>query len=56
MERMTYNAKEVAEALGVCKSNVYEAIKTKEIRAVKIGKRLVIPKAELERLLNPASE
>jgi len=42
---------EVARALGVSRSTIYKAVKRGEIPVVKIGGRLLVPKAALARLL-----
>lgn len=42
---------EFAKALGVSRDSVHRAIHRGEIRAVRFGRRLLIPKTELERIL-----
>ncbi|WP_051195694.1 helix-turn-helix domain-containing protein [Meiothermus rufus] len=61
MQRLALSVEEVAQALGTHKNTVYRAIWRGELRATKVGKRLVIPRAELERVLghkleNPAEQ
>ena len=51
-ERQTYNVPEVAKIIGVGRNAVYEAAKRGDVRAIQIGKRIVIPRSEVERLLN----
>jgi len=50
-ERQTYNVREAAEVLGVSKNSLYQAVLRKEVPSIRIGKRILIPKAQLERLL-----
>jgi excisionase family DNA binding protein len=42
---------EVARVLRIGRNSAYEAVRRGEIKAVKIGRRLVVPKAAIERLL-----
>ena len=50
-ERLTLTVKETQIILGLSRSLVYQAIETGEIPSVRIGKRILIPKAALYRLL-----
>jgi excisionase family DNA binding protein len=50
-ERLTYDVKSAARLLGLSKNSVYQACLKGEIPHLKIGKRILIPKAQLERLL-----
>lgn len=42
---------EAAELLGIGRSSAYEAARTGQIPTVRIGKRILVPVAALERLL-----
>lgn len=55
-ERLTYSVREAAQALGLSRNSVYQGCLNGQIPHVKIGKRLLIPKAQLERLLLGNSE
>jgi excisionase family DNA binding protein len=55
-ERLTLNVKEAAQALGLSRNSVYQGCIKGEIPHVKVGKRILIPKAQLERLLLGTSE
>ncbi len=56
-QRLAYSVKEAAEALGVSEWKIREAIYQKEIFAVNLGRRLVIPRWALDDLLSkPDSE
>ena len=50
-ERLILTVKETQIILGLSRSLVYQAIETGEIPSVRIGKRILIPKAALYRLL-----
>lgn len=43
---------EAARHLGIGRNQAYEAAKRGEIPSIKIGKRLLVPKVALERMLN----
>jgi excisionase family DNA binding protein len=62
-ERLTFSPQEVCKLLGLSRGSVYEAIRTGQIPSVKIGRRILVPRVALERLLEdrradtaPASE
>jgi len=50
-EKLTLTVAEAAKCLGIGRNSAYEAIAKGEIPVVKIGKRLLVPKAALEKLL-----
>jgi excisionase family DNA binding protein len=50
-ERKTITVPEAARALGICRNKGYEAAKSGQIPTIKIGKRLLVPKAALDRML-----
>jgi len=43
------NVKEVAQLLGVSDSSVYELIAEEDFPSLRIGKRIVVPKEELQK-------
>jgi len=51
-EKLTLTVGEAARCLGIGRNSAYEAIARGEIPAVKIGKRLLVPKAALEKMLS----
>lgn len=51
MERQTLTVEEAAKVLGIGRGTAYEAARTGELPTIRIGKRLVVPRAALERLL-----
>jgi excisionase family DNA binding protein len=50
-ERETYSVEEAGAVVGIGRSAAYQAVKSGELPSVKIGKRLLVPKRALERLL-----
>jgi excisionase family DNA binding protein len=50
-ERKTYNIEEAGRLLGVGRDQAYEAAKSGQLPTIKIGKRLLVPKAALDRML-----
>ena len=51
-ERATLSVKEAARVLGVGKNQLYAAVKVGEMPVVRIGSRLLISRAVLERMLS----
>jgi excisionase family DNA binding protein len=51
ISRQTYHLEEVAKLLGVGRNQAYEAARRGEIPSIRIGKRVLVPKAALDRLL-----
>jgi excisionase family DNA binding protein len=51
IERRTYSVSEAAALLGVSRGVAYEAAKTGELPTVRLGRRLLVPRARLEALL-----
>jgi excisionase family DNA binding protein len=50
----TITIDEAAAVLGVSRNSAYSAVARGEIPAIRIGRRLLVPKAALERLLESA--
>ncbi len=50
-ERVTMTVPEAAKALGIGKNQGYEAARAGQIPTIRIGKRLLVPRAACERLL-----
>jgi excisionase family DNA binding protein len=51
-ERLTLSVDEAAVALGISRAFAYDAIKRNEIPHIKIGKRILIPRVALDRMLD----
>ncbi len=54
--RLTYTVEEAAKLLGVGRALAYEAARQGTIPTLRVGKRLLVPKAALERMLNANGE
>jgi excisionase family DNA binding protein len=54
IERQTLTMEEAARVLGISRSSAYEAVRRGELPTVKIGRRYVVPRVALERLLDQA--
>lgn len=55
--RLTLTIDEAAEMLGVSRDTVYRAVRAGQIPTLKLGaRRLVIPRAAFERMLEQAGE
>jgi excisionase family DNA binding protein len=50
---LVYSCEEAAVLLCVSKASVYGAIARKELPSFRLGRRVLIPRAGLEALLNP---
>jgi len=50
-ERLTFTVEETAKLLGIGRQLAYDRVKTGEIPVIKIGRRLLVPRAALEKLL-----
>jgi hypothetical protein len=44
--RLAYTIKELATAAGICRDNVYDAIRADQLRAKKFGKRTLVLKVD----------
>jgi excisionase family DNA binding protein len=54
-ERLTLTVEEAATSLGISRASAYEAVRRGDIPAVRIGRRILVPRAALERFLDSAS-
>jgi len=54
MDRWTVTVEEAAEMLGISRSSAYECVHRGELRALRLGRRLVVPRTALEELLGGA--
>lgn len=51
-ERLVVTVNEAAAMLRISRGSAYEAVRRKEIPTIRIGRRLLVPLAALERLLD----
>jgi excisionase family DNA binding protein len=54
-DRLTMSVTEAAVLLGVSRNSAFEAARRGELPVIRIGRRLLVPRAALERLLQQAS-
>ena len=52
--RLTYTVEEAGRMLGISRGSAYEAAKSGQLPVLKIGGRLLVPKAALDRMLGSA--
>lgn len=50
MQQLFYTVDEAAPILRVSRSHLYTAVKAGEVRSVKIGRRILIPKSVVEEM------
>lgn len=55
-QRDTLTVDEAAARLGIGRNAAYDAIHRGELPALRIGRRLLVPRAALERMLDGASD
>jgi len=53
-EKLTLDISEAAELLGISRNLAYELAKSGTLPVVKLGKRLLVPRRALEKLLEEA--
>jgi excisionase family DNA binding protein len=53
-ERLTYTVDEVAARLGLNRNTAYAAVKDGTIPALRVGRRLLVPRAALDKMLEQA--
>ncbi len=54
--RKTLTVDETASALGISRNAAYEGVRRGEIPSIRVGRRLLVPRAALERMLEQPSE
>lgn len=54
MEKQTYTVEEAAEILGLSRNAAYQAANNGDIPTIRIGKRILVPRAALEKRLAEA--
>ena len=50
-KRLTLTVEEAAKVLGISRAFAYEAVRRGEVPSIRIGRRILVPKAALDRLL-----
>ena len=54
MDAITLTVEEAAQVLGIGRNSAYEGIRAGEIPSVRIGRRILVPRCALDRLLENA--
>jgi excisionase family DNA binding protein len=54
-ERLTHTVEEAAALLGISRNSAYEAVRRGQLPVLRIGRRLVVPRAALDRILSGAT-
>jgi excisionase family DNA binding protein len=54
-ERLTYSVEEAATVLGISRAFAYEAVQRGDIPHLRIGRRILIPRSALQRLVDSPS-
>jgi excisionase family DNA binding protein len=49
---LTYTVEEAGQLLGIGRNQAYDGVKSGEIPSIRVGKRVLIPKALFDKLLN----
>ena len=55
-ERVVYTIEEVAALLGISRSSGFNGARTGELPTIRIGRRLLVPRVALERMLDQAGQ
>lgn len=53
-EKLTLTVEEAAEVLGISRPSAYQGVERGEIPHIRVGKRILVPRSALERLLAEA--
>lgn len=56
IQKLAYNLGEAATALGVTYRAVYRMVRSGQIRSVRVGRRIIIPRSAIEELLGEKRE
>ena len=55
-EKLVYSVEEAGNLLGIGRSGAYEAVRRGDIPTIRIGRRILIPKVALDRMLTDAGQ
>jgi len=53
--KLTYFVAEAAKILGLSRNSVYEAVRTRQIPSINLGRRIFIPRVGLEKMFSSGS-
>lgn len=55
-DRLTMTVIEAARLLGISRGSCYEAIRAGQVPSIRIGRRVLVPRALLEAMINEPSD
>ena len=55
-EKLVYTVEQAGNLLGIGRSGAYEAVRRGDIPTIRIGRRILIPKVALDRMLTHAGQ
>jgi len=55
-EPLTYSVEQAAKRLGISRSLAYDSVRTGAIPTLRLGARVLVPRAALERMVDRATE
>ncbi len=55
-EKKVLTVMEAAAELGISKGSAYEAVRSGQIPTIRIGRRLIVPRAAFDKMLEQAGE
>ena len=50
-ERLVYTVEEAGRLLDVSRTTAYECVRTRQLPSIRLGRRIVVPRAAIEALL-----
>ena len=50
-DKLAYSVTEVATSLGLSPSSIWKLISLSKLKAIRVGRRTVVPRSELDRIL-----
>ena len=53
-DRLTYNVEEAGVLLGLSRTSAFEAVRRGDIPTIRIGRRILVPRKALEKMLEGA--
>ena len=54
-DKMAFSPQEAASTLGLCLNSVYKMLRRGQLKGVRVDRKILIPRSEIEALLHPGS-
>jgi excisionase family DNA binding protein len=54
-ERITFTVEEAARVLGISRAKAYQCVRSGEIPSIRFGRRMLVPRVALAKLVDPSS-